>query len=320
MTQDIIANFFTFSDANGTLQINYYPHARLEYQGPEGQFGYPSASPGRDMTTQEQSFLGQQVTVVLMPSVDGPTVTLTLLLPSITMAGQHEQKFDTIAIKTTTFGMLPSGGAQLTYEVIHLQGGAQHILLPPALVWEMSLPDNPTDAFKAIADEIMKMSEEDQKMRKSGQWDSSIDVANTQRMKEIVEQIGWPTRSKVGKDASERAWLLVRHADHDRAFQKRCLDLMKVQAAGEVSPGNMAYLEDRVRVGEGRPQYYGTQFYTDEAGNVGSKPIEDPDRVDERRQAVGLQPLSEYAREVEQSYRNTLAVAPPQPLVEPPTS
>jgi hypothetical protein len=63
------------------------------------------------------------------------------------------------------------------------------------------------------------MSEVDQKMRKSEQWDSSIDLANTQRMKEIVEQMGWPTRSKVGGHASEMAWLLVQHADHDRAFQ-----------------------------------------------------------------------------------------------------
>ena len=303
MTQDIPANFFTFSDANGTLEINYYPHARLDYQGPEGHFVYPSPSPGRDMTTLEQSFLGQQVTVVLVPSVDGPFVTLTLLLPPMNMAGQHEQDFDTLAIKTTNAGMLPTVGAQLTYEVLHLQGRAQHLLLPPYLAWEVSLPDDPTDAFKAIADEILKMSEADQKMRMSGQWDSSIDVANTQRMKELVEQIGWPTRSKVGKHASEMAWLLVQHADHDRAFQQTCLSLMKAQAAGEVSPANMAYLEDRVRVGEGRPQVYGTQFYADEAGNIGPRPIEDPDHVDERRKAVGLQPLSAYAREVEQFYQ-----------------
>src|SRR5260370_17297113 len=115
------------------------------------------------------------------------------------MGAQNEQDFDTIAIKTTSSGILPTKGAQLTYEVIHLQGRAQHLLLPLSLLWEVSMPDNPTDAFKAIADEIMKMSEADQKMRKSGQWDSSIDVENTQRMKEIVEQIGWPTRSTVGK-------------------------------------------------------------------------------------------------------------------------
>jgi uncharacterized protein DUF6624 len=319
LTQDIIANFFTFSDAHGTMQINYYPYVRLEYQGLEGIFVYPNASPGRDMTVQEQSFLGQQVNVVLVPSVDGPSVNLILLLPPINMAGQNEQHFDTIAIKTTNSGTLPTTGAQFIYEVIHLHGTAQH-LLNPLYTWQGPLPGDPNDAFKAIADEIIKMSEEDQKMRKSGQWDSSIDVVNTQRMKEIVEQIGWPTRSKVGNQASEMAWLLVQHADHDRAFQEMCLDLMKVQSASEVSPANIAYLEDRVRVGKGRPQFYGTQFYADEAGNVGPRPIEDPDHIDERRKAVGLQPLSEYARDVEQSYRDTLAVAPPHPLAEPPTS
>jgi hypothetical protein len=302
MTQDTTANFFTFTDSNGKLQITYYPHARLEYQGPEGNFVYPSASPGRDMTIQEQSFLGQQITVVLVPSADGPSANFTLLLPPFNMAGQHEQNFDTIAIKTTNFGMLTTTGAQLTYEVISLQGTAQH-LLHLLYTWQRSLPDHPNDAFKAIADEIIKMSEVDQQMRKSGQWNSAIDATHTLQMKEIVEYMGWPTRSKVGSQASEMAWLLVQHADHDRAFQKMCLELMKAQSAGELSPANIAYLEDRVRVGKGGPQLYGTQFYADEAGHFGPRPIEDPDHVDERRQAVGLQPLSDYARDVEQSYK-----------------
>jgi hypothetical protein len=302
MTQDILANFFTFTDANGIFQITYYPLARLEYRGPEGHFVYPGAGPGRDMTIQEQSFLGQQVCLVLVPPVDGPWVNLILLLPPMNMAGQHEQQFDTIAIKTTSSGMPFTPGAQLSYEVISLQGTAQH-LLHPQYSWQGSLSDEPQDAYKAIADEIIKMSEVDQQMRKSGKWDASIDVENTQRMKEIVEQMGWPTRSKVGGHASEMAWLLVQHADHDRSFQQRCLDLMKAQAAGEVLPGNIAYLEDRVRVGEGRPQVYGSQFDVDKAGNFGPRPIEDPDHVDERRQAVGLQPLSEYARDMEQSYQ-----------------
>src|SRR5258708_37718906 len=111
MTQDILANFFTFSDANGTIQINYYPHARLEYQGPEGHFGYPSASPGRDMGTLEQSFLGQQVTVVLVPSVDGASVTLTLLLPPMNMAAQNGQSFSTPPITPSNSANLSTKGA-----------------------------------------------------------------------------------------------------------------------------------------------------------------------------------------------------------------
>lgn len=302
MIEDIIANFFTFSDANGTLHITYYPYARLEYQGPEGHFVYPGVSPDRDMTIQEQSFLGQQVTIVLLPPTDGPSVNLTLLLPPMNMAGQDEQDFNTIAIKTFSTDILPTAGAQLTYEVIFIHATAQHLLHLP-YTWKGPLPDNPQGAYKAIAYEILKMSEVDQQMRKSGQWDSSIDVTHTQRMREIVELMGWPTRSKVGGHASEMAWLLVQHADHDRAFQRACLDLMKAQAADEVSLANMAYLEDRVRVGEGRSQLYGTQFYVDEAGKFGPRPIEDLDHVDERRQAVGLQPLSDYARDVEESYK-----------------
>jgi hypothetical protein len=302
MTQDNIANFFTFSDANGTLQITYYPLVHLEYQGPEGHFVYPDFRPGYEMIIQGQSSLGQQVTVVLAPSVEGPSVSLILLVPPLHMAGQQEQHFDTFALKTTRSGMVPTPGAQLTYEVIALQGTAQHLLHPP-YVWQEPASGDPQEAYNEIADEIIKMSEVDQQMRKSEQWDASIDVANTQRMKEIVEQMGWPTRSKVGGHASERAWLLVQHADRDPDFQRMCLELMKAQAEGEVLPGNIAYLEDRVRVGEGCPQLYGSQFFTDEAGNFGPRPIEDAERVDERRQAMGLQPLSDYARHMRQSYQ-----------------
>ncbi|GAC1623956.1 MAG: hypothetical protein NVS4B7_14960 [Ktedonobacteraceae bacterium] len=144
MAQDIIANFFIFSDDSGDIQITYYPHApgpliqgqssggpRLEYQGPEGNFVYPGGEPGREhINVQEQSALGPQINVVLVPTIDATAVTLTLLLPPINLAGQDEQDFDTIAIKTTSYGILPRTGARLTYEAINLQGTAQHILLP----------------------------------------------------------------------------------------------------------------------------------------------------------------------------------------------
>lgn len=159
------------------------------------------------------------------------------------------------------------------------------------------------DSFQSITSEIIQMSEEDQTMRKSSMWDSSVDIENTKRMKEIVTQIGWPTISKLGEHASDMAWLLVQHADLDHQFQQICLDLMKAQPAGEVKPSNIAYLEDRVRVGEKRPQLYGTQFYVDQEGTFGPQPIEDPDHIDERRRAVGLGSMAEYTRIMEQIYK-----------------
>jgi hypothetical protein len=143
MPQDFSANFYTFSNHNDTIKLNYYPSApgpiiqgqsagpRLEYQGPEGHFAYPNAGPGREnVTMQTDSVLGLQINVVLTPTVDAKAEHLTLLLPPVNIAGHDEIEFHTIAIKTTSYGMLPREGARLTYEVIHLQGKAKHIIMP----------------------------------------------------------------------------------------------------------------------------------------------------------------------------------------------
>lgn len=146
--------------------------------------------------------------------------------------------------------------------------------------------------------EILQMAEEDQRMRNEGPWDTTVDEQNTEQMKKVVKKIGWPTVSKVGLEASVRAWLLVQHADHDPEFQELCLQKMREAPEGEVRPQDIAYLEDRVRVNTGRPTLYGTQFYIDEAGDFGPRPIEDKEGLDERRSAVGLGSFSEYEAEM----------------------
>ena len=123
---------------------------------------------------------------------------------------------------------------------------------------------------------------------------ADIDRQNTARMKEIIAQHGWPTVLGVGQDGARSAWLLVQHADHDVAFQKMCLSLMKaVEGKNQVRPADVAYLTDRVRVNQGEPQVYGTQFHVIE-GRRQPRPIREPDTVDERRAAMGLSTLEEY--------------------------
>ena len=148
---------------------------------------------------------------------------------------------------------------------------------------------------------LIAMAEEDQRMRRAALadpacWDADVDRRNTASLRQIVAQIGWPTRSKVGEHAARMAWLLVQHADHDVAVQRECLALIRAAPAGEVEPREAALLEDRVCVNEGRPQRYGTQFFTDEHGRLVPRPIEDPDRLDERRRAAGLEPFEDYRR------------------------
>jgi hypothetical protein len=52
-------------------------------------------------------------------------------------------------------------------------------------------------------------------------------------------------------------------------------------------------------VNEGREQVYGTQMCGTADGAAIPWPIEDPDGVDERRAAAGLEPLADYRRQFE---------------------
>lgn len=157
-----------------------------------------------------------------------------------------------------------------------------------------------------IAMEILEMARVDQDMRNNlgpeKPWAFSIDQNNTARMKDIIDQIGWPTISKVGKAASNMAWLLVQHADHDPVFQEKCLDMLKKVDENDVNKSNIAYLEDRVRVNTGRPTLYGTQFFQTSEGGFGPREIEDNENLNKRRAKMGLESFEEYEQKMRERY------------------
>ena len=127
-----------------------------------------------------------------------------------------------------------------------------------------------------------------------------VDATHLARMKQIIDQVGWPGRDIVGTDGAHAAWLLVQHADRDVTFQQRCLTLMREAVAhGNASDTDLAYLIDRVAVNLGQPQTYGTQFRINADGLVPATPINDPDNLDQRRRGVGLGPYEDYLKDGE---------------------
>lgn len=153
--------------------------------------------------------------------------------------------------------------------------------------------------------ELLSMQVEDQNARKQFfltlrtpallEAARATDAKNTARLKVIVQTYGWPTPDKVGRDGSDAAWLLVQHADADRAFQKQVLKIMEpLVDQGKIKGSNFAYLWDRVNT----PQRYGTQGTCKSTTQWQPRAIEFPEQVDERRKQMGLDSLAAYSEMV----------------------
>jgi hypothetical protein len=122
-----------------------------------------------------------------------------------------------------------------------------------------------------------------------------VDDLNLQKLKHIIAQDGFPTIAMVGVDGVHAAFLLTQHADVDPNFQKKMLRVLTNRfRAGEIPGGQFAMLTDRVLIAEGKPQRFGTQFHG-EGEDLKPFPIADEVHVEERRQALGVISLANYA-------------------------
>jgi hypothetical protein len=162
-----------------------------------------------------------------------------------------------------------------------------------------------------LGDELLQMDEHDQSVRGELAAEGSlfegyhprmeaVHRRNAARLRAILDESGWPTERLVGSDGAEAVWRIAQHAIGEPDFQRLALRLLQAAAGGgEVPAWQPAMLEDRIRMFEGRPQLYGTQLEPDAEGRPRPYPIEDPERLEERRRAVGLEPLAERLAQAE---------------------
>lgn len=144
-----------------------------------------------------------------------------------------------------------------------------------------------------IREQINQRADVEQKMRKDfmdgkrKELDTDMDQENTEFLKKVIEEIGWPTIGKVGKTASYNAWLIVQHSP-ELTFQKKCLSLIK-PCFGDIDKRNYAYLKDRILITDGKEQIFGTQFKLEKkTGKMLPYTVEDPANLTKRRKRFNL--------------------------------
>ncbi|APD07784.1 hypothetical protein UJ101_02284 [Flavobacteriaceae bacterium UJ101] len=133
----------------------------------------------------------------------------------------------------------------------------------------------------------------------------AIHNRNASELCEIIDKIGYPTIDKVGKEASEAAWLIIQHAISQPSFMKKCIKLLAIEVERkQANPINFAYVTDRIAVFEGKPQLYGTQFDWDENGEMSPNEYDDLNKVNERRKLIGLNTLEEQIQIMKERVKN----------------
>lgn len=135
-----------------------------------------------------------------------------------------------------------------------------------------------------------------------------VEKANYARHQPVLERIvkryGYPGIRQVGKEGAFEFWFLVQHADAHPDFQRLVLRLMKVEVAKHnAAARDYAYLTDRVAENAGQLQEYGTQitFSGPGLGKAVPRSLRDPQNVNKRRAAIGMEPLEDYLKQNDQA-------------------
>lgn len=107
----------------------------------------------------------------------------------------------------------------------------------------------------------------------------------------MLQESGWPQVSEVGEEAAYAATNVLTHMGLEA--RQIYLPLLAVACeAGEADWSEYAPSLDRTELELGRPQIYGTQMeLDDELERYVPRELVDPDKVDERRASIGMEPI-----------------------------
>lgn len=176
--------------------------------------------------------------------------------------------------------------------------------------------------YQRIAEKIIALKNADQVLRdaliQSGKlgdgYHDEMQALHNQHaevLDGIIDEIGYPTTGKVGKEANEAAWLVIQHAIGKPGFMKKCAKLLEIAVKEQTAdPIGLAYLTDRIAVLEGNPQLYGTQFDWDENGQLSPNPFDNRSKVNERRRSLGLNTVEEQTELIRDTARRENQLPP----------
>ncbi|SDC13090.1 DUF6624 domain-containing protein [Niabella drilacis] len=173
---------------------------------------------------------------------------------------------------------------------------------------------DPNKVNKELAHKMDSLYQEDQKyrsdwirLRQEGASKEQLDsIKSIVRMKDssnvifatqLLDKYGWLGPQNVGLQGTQALFLIIQHANLET--QKKYYPIiLQAEKEGNILSSNVAIMEDRIAVREGREQTYGSQgYYDSEKKKTFIYPLLDFENLDKLRKSRGLEPMKEYIKD-----------------------
>lgn len=124
------------------------------------------------------------------------------------------------------------------------------------------------------------------------------DSINLIKVEAILNQYGWLGADKIGSQGNTTLFMVIQHSNIKT--QEKYLPMMRAAVKNKnAKASELALLEDRVALRQGKQQIYGSQLSFNEKTNVYFVlPIVDPVNLDQRRKEAGLPTMAVYLSEM----------------------
>lgn len=187
----------------------------------------------------------------------------------------------------------------------------KHLFLSISIFFIISIPsysqNQPNSDFKEEVKTIEELTIKSLKLRQQVNPESEdqdlikemkvLDSTLLHKVTIFLNEYGWKSKKEIGELANMGLFLAIQHSSKEEMESFKEI-VEKAYQEDKIEKSSYALYIDRLKVRNGLPQIYGTQYYYDEkSASLRFNEIEDFENVNKRRRKVGLNRIEKYAKQ-----------------------
>lgn len=119
----------------------------------------------------------------------------------------------------------------------------------------------------------------------------------------ILEKCGAPSKKEVGEQGMMGLFYTIQHMAEPRLRVLYYPVIQESVEKGDLKPRCLAVMEDRMMRDFGKKQLYGSQLIKKDTSDIWTLyPVRQPERLNERRKEMGMEPIEEYLERLQVEY------------------